>query len=131
MLVTVGMSVRSQQAPSGPAQFARTLSYVGPRVLLPSSVLVPVTGVAMVLDGAGWRFTQLWILLALGLFMVAFLIGLLQVGRVGIRLADEGRADNPASSTIAGLLNQWLIWYGVVLVTLIAAVADMVFKPGM
>ncbi len=131
MLSLVGLRARSRANPESIGEFARALPYIGPRVLLPSSVLVPVTGVWMVLISSGWKLTQLWVLLALGLFAAAFLIGALQVGRIGIQLAKSAIDGRVATANPVALLNRWLVWYGVVLVVLLATVWDMVFKPGL
>lgn len=123
MITVTGLRARSQSDARVITEFAKSLPDLGPRVLLPGTVIVPVTGVWMVLISSGWKLTQLWVVLALGLFVLAFLIGVLQVGRIGVQL---GKAANPAP-----VLNQWLFWYGVVLVVLVATVWDMVFKPGL
>jgi uncharacterized membrane protein len=131
MLTVVGLGARSRSTPDAISEFARTLPYAGPRVLLPSSVLVPATGIWMVLAHAGWNLSQLWVLIAIGLFALAFLVGALQVGRIGINLAKVGVGGSVGDLSPSSLLDQWLIWYGVVLVVLTAAAADMVFKPGL
>ena len=123
MLTIVGLGARSRSTPDAISEFARTLPYAGPRVLLPSSLLVPVTGI--------WMVLALWVLIALGLFALAFLVGALQVGRIGIDLAKVGRGGSAGDLSPSSLLDQWLIWYGVVLVVLTAAAADIVFKPGL
>ncbi len=58
-------------------EFAGTLSYVGLRVFTPAVLVVLVSGVWLVLTSSEWNFKQLWVLLALGAFLVAFLIGAL------------------------------------------------------
>jgi uncharacterized membrane protein len=132
MLSLIGVRVRSSTNPKAVGEFAQTLSYVGLRVLTPAVVLVLVTGVWMVLSSAAWAMTQLWVLLALGLFTLAFLIGALYLSRVAIameRAATRGESGGAPSAT--ALLSRWLIGYGVVLAVLLITVWDMVFKPGL
>jgi len=110
MLSLIGARARSSSDPRAIADFARLLPFVGIRVLMPSVILVLLTGVGLVLADSEFRFSQLWVLLALALFAVAFLIG---------------------GAGAAPLLNRWLVGYWVVLAVLLVAVWDMVFKPGL
>lgn len=131
MLTLVGLRARSSSSPQAAAEFARTLPYVGPRVLLPSSLVVPTTGVWMVLDSSAWKFSQLWVVLAIALFLVALAVGALYVGRVGIQLARATESGTASTAEMALLLRRWLLGYGMVLAVLLVAVWDMVFKPGL
>lgn len=131
MLTLLGLRARSSPSPEAAGEFARTLPYVGPRLLLPSSLAVPVTGVWMVLDSSAWKFSQLWVVLAIGLFLVALAVGALYVGRVGIQLARATDAGAASTAEMALMLRRWLLGYGVVLAVLLVAVWDMVFKPGL
>jgi len=124
-LSIVGWRARSSANPAAIADFGKTLPFVGLRVLMPSVVLVLVTGGWMVLAGSAWNFSQFWVVFGLALFVVAFLVGAVYLSRVGIQL---DRASTGAD--LAGLLNRWLVGYGIVLAVLAVAVWDMVFKPG-
>jgi uncharacterized membrane protein len=109
--------------------FGRTLSYVGLRLFTPAVVVVLVSGVTLVLLGSAWSLTQLWVLLALAGFAVAFAIGAVYLSRSAIQL---DRAANQASDLQAAraALRRWLIGYGIVLIVLVFVLWDMVFKPG-
>jgi uncharacterized membrane protein len=128
-LMLIGARARSSPDVNAIGQFARTLPYVGLRVLMPAVVLVLVTGVWLVMASASWNFSQFWVLLALGLFALAFLIGAVYLSRVGIELERTASAEALASAKEASLVNRWLLGYGVVLGALLLAVWDMVFKP--
>jgi hypothetical protein len=82
----------------------------------------------MVLVSAAWKFSQLWVLLALGFFALAFLIGAVYLSRVGIQLARM--ASSSQGTDGAALVGRWILGYGLVVATLLVAVWDMVFKPG-
>ena len=129
-LMLAGFRARSSARPEAVNEFARTVPYVGLRVLMPSVVLLLVTGVWQVLASSAWSFSQLWVRLALGLFILAFLVGAVYLSRVGIGLA-RATADNRPASEGAVLLNRWLVGYVVVLALLVVAVWDMIFKPGL
>ncbi len=128
-LFVLGLRARSGDDPMAIAEFGRLLAYVGPRVLVPGVLAVLVFGTLMVLTGDGWDFSQTWILIGIGLFAAAFLIGVGYLSRLGIRL---GRVEKESTGPIEqhALVARWLAGYGVVLVILAVAVWDMVAKPG-
>jgi uncharacterized membrane protein len=131
MLLLIGARARSSNDPHAILEFARILGYVGLRALMPAVIVVLVTGVWMVLDSSAWHFSQLWVRLALTLFGLAFLIGAVFLSRIGIQM--QRALDAGASGLADGetLVRRWMVGYGVVLVILVVAVWDMVFKPGM
>jgi uncharacterized membrane protein len=130
MLSLIGLRARSSADSRTVADFARVLPWVGIRVLMPSVVLVLVTGVWMVIADSEFHFSQFWVLLALALFVIAFAVGAIYLSRVGIQLARAANAPGQDASAPAALLNRWLAGYGLVLLVLLVAVWDMVFKPG-
>lgn len=130
MLSVIGIRARRSGDLATMRDFAQTLSYVGLRVFMPAVVIVLVTGVWMVLSGEG-DFTELWILLALGGFAVAFLIGAVYLSRTAIAL-DRVTSQPEATASAAGdLLGRWISGYSIVLVVLALTLWDMVFKPGL
>ena len=96
---------------------------------MPAVILVLVTGVWMVIANAEWHFSQFWVLFALGLFAIAFLIGAVYLSRVGIQMERYANSESNDASTGARLPDRWLVGYGIVLAVLLIAVWDMVFKP--
>lgn len=124
-LLFIGLRARSARRPEAISEFAGILPYVGLRVLMPAVILVLVTGVWMVLAGSEFQFSQFWVLFALGLFAVAFAIGGIYLSRVGMQMTKVAGA-----TAAGGLVDRWLIGYGAVLVVLLVALWDMVFKPG-
>ncbi len=127
MLVFVARRARASADPRTILEFARSLSYLGPRVLAPAVIGVLVSGLALVLDSAAWDFAQAWVLIAIGLFTVAFLVGAVYLSRVALQLERSGGNEAMVSRA---LLDRWLIGYAVVLSVLVLIAADMVFKPG-
>jgi uncharacterized membrane protein len=133
MLSLIGFRARRSGDVALIREFARTLSYVGLRLLTPAVVVVLVSGVWLVLASAEWSLTQLWVLLALGAFVVAFLVGAVYLSRSALQLErvvtpGQGQAaDLPAARDALG---RWLVGYGVVLAILAFALWDMIFKPG-
>ncbi|HET8776775.1 MAG TPA: DUF2269 family protein [Candidatus Limnocylindria bacterium] len=127
MLVFVARRARASDRPGAIADFGQSLSYLGPRLLAPAVVGVIVFGVSMVLVSSAWDFGQAWILIAIGLFAIAFVVGAVYLSRIGIQL---GRTDGPDAAASSSLLDRWLLGYAVVLAVLLLALADMIFKPG-
>ncbi len=128
VLSVVGSRVKTSTIPGAISDFAQTLTYVGTRVMLPGVVGTLVFGVWMVLIDSQWNFRQFWVLLAIGLFVLAFLIGAVYLGRVGIQM-QQLKPDDTANGQV--LLDRWLVGYRLVLIVLLIVVWDMVFKPGL
>ena len=130
ILLFMGLRARSRSEPAAVSEFAKLLPYVGIRVLMPAVILVLVTGVWMVLENGEWQFSQFWVLFALVLFALAFLVGGVYLSRVGIQLDRLTGAGSPDAAAARALSGRWAAGYVVVLVILLVAVWDMVFKPG-
>jgi hypothetical protein len=128
VLALLAARVRRSTEVASYRDFAGTLTFVGPRVLMPGVIAVLVFGLWMVLEDPGWDFSMLWIQIAIGLFALAFVIGAVYLSRVGIQL---GRADALDVAGQRRLVDRWLTGYGIVLLILLVAVWDMVFKPGL
>ena len=109
--------------------FGRTLQYVGTRVLGPAMVVLLLAGIALVFAQAR-SFTEPWILVAIGGFLIAFALGAGFGARAGIGLARAVDAPSPDPAAIASLVGLWLRGYGLVLAILVIVLWDMVFKPG-
>jgi uncharacterized membrane protein len=107
MLSLLGMRARQSEDPHFVREFVQTLSYVGLRVLMPAVIAVLVFGVWMVLAFLAWQFTQLWILLALGAFAIAFVIGAVYLSRIALAL-DKLTAMDFDLETARDLLNRWI-----------------------
>jgi uncharacterized membrane protein (DUF485 family) len=108
-------------------ELAGVQSFLGLTVFLPSIVVVLLSGIWLVLDFSG-DFTKLWLVLGIGAFVAAFLIGAVFLSRSAIRfdrLAKSGDLEGARSA-----LGSWMVGYAVVLAILVFAVWDMVFKPG-
>lgn len=128
ILCAIGLSARRSSDVIRVAEFAKTLSGVGLIVVMPSVVLVLITGIAMVATDSEFSFGQLWVRLALGLFAGAFLVGAVYLSRAAIQTDRSAAAGDLAMATAQ--LGRWITGYAVVLLILVVAVWDMVFKPG-
>lgn len=127
-LSLVGLRARRSKDVAVIAQFAPTFSFLGLRVFMPAVVVVLLSGIALVLTDFSGDFTQPWIAFALVAFGLAFLIGVLFLSRAAIQLERSAEGGDLAAASEA--LGNWLVGYGIVLVILVFALWDMVFKPG-
>src|SRR5438132_5345524 len=73
-LMLAGFRARSSARPEAVAEFAGTVPFVGLRVLMPSVIVLLVTGIWQVLASSEWSFFQIWVRLALVLYLIAFLV---------------------------------------------------------
>jgi uncharacterized membrane protein len=129
MLSVLAARTRATGDPNAAAEFARTLAYVGPRVLGPATVGTLVFGVWLVAESDTWDFAQSWVRIGATLFAIAFLVGAAYLGRIGLQLQRTASGNASAPGETAALLGRWILGYRLVLVILLLAVWDMVFKP--
>jgi uncharacterized membrane protein len=130
-LSVIAIRARRSADPLVLRDFAGLLSYVGMRVFTPAVVIVLVSGVWLVAQSSEWSFTQLWVLLALGALVVAFLIGAIFLSRSALTLERVATGTQDSLPAADAALRRWLVGYGVVLVVLLFALWDMVFQPGL
>jgi uncharacterized membrane protein len=129
MLSVIGLRARRSGDIGIIRDFAQTLSYVGLRLFLPAVLVLLVTGVWIVLSGGG-NFLQLWILLALGGFALAFVIAVGYLSGVVVELERAASQSDASAAAVGALLGRWIAGWGIVLLVLALTVWDMVFKPG-
>jgi uncharacterized membrane protein len=115
--------------PGAVARFVGDLRAIGPLVLAPATLAVAGFGVWLVLDSAAWGFGQFWVQLALALFAAALLIGGGYQSRAAIN-AERAAARGDHAEALRQL-RRWSWGYRLIVVLLVAAAWDMVFKPGL
>jgi hypothetical protein len=96
-------------------------------VLAPAPVILLAMGIWMVADR--WEFDETWVSLGFGLFLVAFLIGAAHQSRAAIAAEKASKAGDDAAALHQ--LRRWAYGMAVILVLLVVATWDMVFKPGL
>ena len=111
-------------------RFSKDQERLAPRLFVPSSLVVVLMGIALVIESEAWSFDQLWIVLGLIGFAATFVTGLFimkpsseRIGRdmeaAGGRLTDQLRID----------LRKLIVKARVDYVVLTLVVFDMVAKP--
>jgi uncharacterized membrane protein len=111
------------------ARFVGNLRVVGPFVLAPASALVLAIGIWMVIDSPAWDFGQTWIWLALVLLGAAVLVGAVFLSRSALAAERAVKAGDHAEAMHQ--LYRWSWGIRVIIILLVVATWDMVFKPGL
>jgi uncharacterized membrane protein len=113
--------------PGAAAAFVGSLRVIGPIVLAPGPVILLAMGIWMV--AKQWEFDQTWIQIAFGLFILAFLVGAAHQSRAAIKAERASKAGDDAEALRQ--LRRWAWGMGVIVLLLVVATWDMVFKPGL
>jgi uncharacterized membrane protein len=128
LTVLAGHALRSGET-DAITRFAKSLRIVGPLTLAPATVAVLALGIGLVFDSNAWHFGQSWLILALAIFALAFLIGAAFQSRAAIRAqraAETGDQDEAAHQ-----LRRWSWGMRLILLLLLIVTWDMVAKPGL
>jgi len=125
----VGMRAKRSGDPDRYARFVDEAEWVGLRIMTPAAVLVVIAGVAMVIE-SGWNFSDMWIGLGIGLFVLTSLNGMLllnpQSKQLKALIAERGMTD----AGVQEKARRVTLASQVDLLILIAVVWVMVVKPG-
>ena len=111
------------------ADFAADVEWFGMRVLLPTSLLVVVMGIALVLNSDFYGFGDDWIVIALILFAITFVAGAAFFGPESGRISKLIEAEGPTSPAVGARVRRILALSRADLVLLFLIVFDMVVKP--
>jgi hypothetical protein len=101
---------------------------VGTLVFITASLLLFIAGVVMVLQA--WNFGQLWIAVAVGLWILSAVTGAVYLGPTAKKVAHFFETEGAESVTGRSLLNRLFLISRLELVSFAVIIAMMVFKPG-
>jgi uncharacterized membrane protein len=108
------------------ANLGEDISFIGPRLFVPASLLAFLTGVLLVLESDFYGFGDDWIVIALVLYATTFLTGLLflgpESGRVGKLTAEGSPEAGPRTLRL-------ILLFRFDLVLLFLMIYDMTVKP--
>ena len=124
----IAIRVSRSDDPTELPKMAAHLAVLGNRVFLPAAVLIIVTGVAMTLQA--WSFGQLWIALAVALWVLSAALGGIYVGPRIARVGQLFDAEGPTSAAARSLLERLFLVSRLELVSFLVIIGLMVFKPG-
>jgi uncharacterized membrane protein len=97
-------------------------------LFIPSSLVVVVFGILMVVDGP-WDFEPLWIVLGLCGYAATFVTGAFILGPRAEKTAERFEREGVMSQSIATEMRRVLLYARIDTVVLFLVVADMVIKP--
>ena len=129
LLEVIAIRVVTGDDDSAAGRLVGTLRAVGPLVMAPMPVILLGFGMWMVADNEAWDFGQTWVQVALALFAVAFAIGAAHQSRTA--LAAERAAAAGEHGEARNQLRRWTWGMGAIILLLVAATWDMIFKPGL
>jgi uncharacterized membrane protein len=114
--------------PARSAAFGQDMAFVGPKVFMPASLVVLITGLILTEDG-NWDWSEPFVWLGIvGWALVAF-TGFAYLnramGRVGARMAAEG-----PSPALGAEVNRLVLLARLLILVLFVIVFVMVVKPG-
>ena len=103
---------------------------LAPRLFVPSSLVVVVMGIALVIESDAWGFDQLWIVLGLLGFAATFVTGLFLIKpeseRIGAAMEREGGRLTPR---LRADVRKLIVKARVDQIVLAVVIFDMVAKP--
>jgi len=116
--------------PERMASFAKDAEYTGTHLIMPTTILLLLMGIAMVAYSPVYSFTDTWILLAFAGYAATFVTGAFVIGPTSGKIGKLIEAEGAASVQGQALIKKIFAVSRVDLVVLLLVVADMVFKPG-
>jgi uncharacterized membrane protein len=127
--LTATLILRREPDPALAARFLRSLRLVGPLLLGPAFGLLLGLGIWLVIDSPAWSMDEGWLQLAFALLVATALVGGLFQARVASAAERAARAGDDDAS-LRGL-RRWTWGARLILVLLVIATWDMVFKPNL
>lgn len=128
-LQILGTRLQRANEPLRLAGFARDAEWVGTRIFMPTSLVLLLAGIWLVIEGE-WGFESLWIVLAIVAFLYSFVTGAFFIAPASKKLAERLEQAGPEDPEVqAGIARIFLI-SRTELVILLLVVVDMAIKPG-
>lgn len=111
-------------------EFSKEINTVALRLYAPTSLILLVAGILLV-NEAGYEFSQTWITLAFIGWAFSFVVGIGYYGPQDKKLQALVAADGPTSAGVVANVRQALMVNSVELLILTLVVIDMTTKPGL
>jgi uncharacterized membrane protein len=99
------------------------------RLFVPASLVVVLTGIAIVIESEAWGFDQLWLVIGLAGFATTFCTGLFVLKPVGDRIARQMERDGGLTPLTLVEVQKLLVKARSDYVVLTLVIFDMVIKP--
>jgi uncharacterized membrane protein len=111
-------------------EFSKEINTVALRLYAPTSLILLIAGILLV-NEAGYEFSQLWITLAFIGWAFSFVVGVGYYGPQDKKLQALVAADGPTATGIVENVRQALLVNSVEQLILFLVVIDMTTKPGL
>jgi uncharacterized membrane protein len=110
------------------AEFSKDTEVVGMRVFMPSTLILLLAGIGMMVN-LDWSWSQNWIILGLIAFGLSFVLGAGFLGPEGGRIAELIKQEGPDSPAVHARISRILTISRCELVVLLTVTVNMVVKP--
>lgn len=111
-------------------KFSNEINTVALRLYAPTALVLLIAGVLLV-NEAGYEFSQLWITLAFVGWGISFILGIGYYGPQDKKLQALVAAEGPNAPGVEANVRQALMVNSVELLILVLVVVDMTTKPGL
>jgi uncharacterized membrane protein len=111
-------------------KFSKEVNTVAMRLYAPTSLVLLVAGILLV-NEAGYEFSQLWITLAFIGWGFSFLVGVGYYGPQDKKLQALVAADGPTAPGVVANVRQALMVNSIEISILLLVIVDMTTKPGL
>jgi uncharacterized membrane protein len=111
-------------------EFSKEINTVALRLYAPTSLILLIAGILLV-NEAGYEFSQLWITLAFIGWAFSFVVGVAYYGPQDKKLQALVAADGPTATGVVENVRQALLVNSVEQLILFLVVIDMTTKPGL
>jgi uncharacterized membrane protein len=126
----LGRRVLKRGDPQEIFEFSKEINTVALRLYAPTALILLIAGVLLV-NEAGYEFSQLWITLAFIGWAFSFVVGVGYYGPQDKKLQTLVAADGPTATGIVENVRQALFVNQIEQLILILVVIDMTTKPGL
>jgi uncharacterized membrane protein len=126
----LGRRVLKRGNPQEIFEFSNEINTVAMRLYAPTSIVLLIAGILLV-NEAGYEFSQLWITLAFIGWAFSFIVGIGYYGPQDKKLQALVAADGPTASGVVENVRQALLVNSVEQLILFLIVIDMTTKPGL
>jgi uncharacterized membrane protein len=128
MLQILAMLASRSPGPGEMVALARQAAWIGPRVFMPSALIVVATGAGLV-SQLGYSFDEPFLLIGLGVILVAGATGPAYLAPESIRITRLMTAGGDATAEVRTRVRRIFVVSRIELTLLVIAVAAMVVKP--
>jgi uncharacterized membrane protein len=126
----LGRRVLKRGNPQEIFEFSNEINTVAMRLYAPTALILLVAGILLV-NEAGYEFSQLWITLAFIGWAFSFIVGIGYYGPQDKKLQALVATDGPTAPGIVANVRQALLVNSVEQLILFLIVVDMTTKPGL